>query len=81
MRGDVAPPILPQGPAMLVADCNVPAGQLRITFPPPADWIAMVAGGFTVTVVIAGVDVQTPVTAVTLNKPEALMDAFAMVGF
>ena len=65
---------------MLVADWSVPAGQLRITFP-ASDWTVTVAGGWTVTAVIAGAEVQPPVAAVTLNTPERLADAFAIDGF
>ena len=41
----------------------------------------MRAGGFTVTRVVAGAEVQPPVAAITLNIPEAVVDALMMVGF
>lgn len=70
-----------QGPVIFVADCNVPAGQVSLTLPTPAAWMAIVAGGFTVTKVAAGAEVQPPEIAMTLNKPDALGVAFAMTGF
>jgi hypothetical protein len=39
------------------------------------------AGGLTITVVVPGAEVQPPIAAVTLNRPEALVDAFAIDGF
>ena len=64
----------------MVADWSVPSGQLRMMFPPETR-AAMVAGGLTVTVVVEGADEQAPTIAVTLNSPEALVDAFAIEGF
>ena len=80
MRGGTAPLTSPQGPVALVADWSVPAGQFKITFP-PTGWMAMRAGGLTVTVVSAGAEVQPPVAAVTLNVPLMLVDALVMEGF
>ena len=60
--------------------CRVPAGQSRITFP-FWDWMVTLAGGLIVTMVVAGMETQPPVAAVTLNRPEALVEALAMEGF
>ena len=79
MRGG-APLTSPHGPVILVADWSVPAGQLRITLLPKG-WMVILAGGLTVTVVVAGVDVQPPIAEATLNNPELLVDALVMEGF
>ena len=80
VRGGAAPLTLPHGPMTLVADWSVPAGQFRITFPSEG-WMVTLAGGLTVTRVVAGAEVQPPTAAVTLNRPERLVDALTMDGF
>jgi hypothetical protein len=58
----------------------VPKGQSRIKLPPNA-WSDRLAGGFTVTVVVAGAEVQAPTVTVALYVPELVVLAPAIEGF
>ena len=43
--------------------------------------MVILAGGLTVTKVVAGAEVQPPVITVTLNRPVTLVEALVMEGF